>query len=100
MRFFNRPLNFDALFAGGDVFAFQALQALAKKGINVPQEVAVIGIDNTALNMHIMPPLTSVEIQPALEIKSCLKAIISLIDCSKKTVKKQIRVSVVKRESA
>jgi len=99
IRFFSRPLNFDAILSSGDVFAFQAIQALTRLGISVPEKVAVIGIDNTVLNIHIIPPLSSIEIQPVSELRTCLKDIIKLLDNPLTRIQKKFKIQVVKRES-
>jgi LacI family transcriptional regulator len=54
-----RPL---ALFACNDVCAQQVLNICREHGINVPEEVAVLGVDNDDVLCHLCePPLTSIE---------------------------------------
>ncbi|HEX3627874.1 MAG TPA: DNA-binding transcriptional regulator [Verrucomicrobiae bacterium] len=54
-----RPL---ALFACNDVFAQQVLNACRERGIKVPEEVAVMGVDNDDVLCNLcQPPLTSIE---------------------------------------
>lgn len=53
--------QFDALFvATSDVVAIGAIQALQEAGINIPEDVSVVGFDNIDLCDFINPPLTSV----------------------------------------
>lgn len=49
-----------AVFAWSDDVAIQMMRLLRERGIRVPQDVAVIGFDSTALCDHTDPPLTSV----------------------------------------
>lgn len=50
----------DAVFACSDRMALGALQALHERGLAVPDDVAVIGVDGTVLGEHAQPRLTSV----------------------------------------
>lgn len=61
-----RP-DVDAVFAASDVMAGGALQALREAGRRVPDDVALIGFDDSAIARHTDPPLTSVR-QPTAEM--------------------------------
>jgi len=52
--------NIDAVFASNDQMALGVLHAAHKRGINVPDELAVVGVDNIAEASHFWPPLTTV----------------------------------------
>ncbi len=53
-------LEFDAIFAGDDEAAVGALTALSQAGVRVPQDVALVGFDDTFLSRYLTPPLTTV----------------------------------------
>ena len=55
----------DAIFAFNDSLAIGALRALQDRGVRVPDDVAVAGIDNTTQGAFASPPLTT--IAPDLE---------------------------------
>jgi len=55
--------KFDAVFAGNDMMASGALQALNRAGVRVPEEVAVVGFDDIPLARHI--GLTTVQVHIA-----------------------------------
>ena len=55
--------KFDAVFAGNDMMASGALQALNRAGVRVPDEVAVVGFDDIPLARHI--GLTTVQVHIA-----------------------------------
>ncbi|MFF1375928.1 LacI family DNA-binding transcriptional regulator [Streptomyces sp. NPDC058308] len=57
----------DAVFAGSDVMAAGARQVLRTAGRRIPQDVALIGFDDSAIARHMDPPLTSVR-QPITEM--------------------------------
>lgn len=63
----NRSHGITALFAFNDYAAIGALHALQDLGINVPDDVALVGFDNTYLSRQMRPTLTSVS-QPTEEI--------------------------------
>jgi DNA-binding LacI/PurR family transcriptional regulator len=50
----------DAVFACSDRMALGALQALHERGVAIPDDVAVIGVDGTVLGEQAQPRLTSV----------------------------------------
>jgi len=52
--------DLDAIFASCDLTATGVLQALAEAGRRVPDDVAVVGFDDSALAVCTTPPLTSV----------------------------------------
>jgi DNA-binding LacI/PurR family transcriptional regulator len=53
--------QFDAIFAASDTIALAAIQALVTAGIEVPQDVSVVGFDDIAIAAQFVPPLTSVK---------------------------------------
>ncbi|MFF7307773.1 substrate-binding domain-containing protein [Streptomyces sp. NPDC008137] len=61
-----RP-TLDAVFAASDVTAAGARQALREAGRRIPDDVALVGYDDSAIARHMDPPLTSVR-QPIEEM--------------------------------
>jgi DNA-binding LacI/PurR family transcriptional regulator len=56
-----RGVKFDAIFAASDMIAIGAMRALAQHGLNVPNDVAVIGFDDLPAASLTTPPLTTVQ---------------------------------------
>ena len=52
--------SFDGVFAASDLLAMGAIRALAEKNLRVPENVSVIGYDDTPSAASFVPPLTSV----------------------------------------
>ena len=50
----------DAVFAGNDQMALSVLQTACRQGIEVPQDLAVVGFDGLQEAAHYWPPLTTV----------------------------------------
>ncbi|MEU6371433.1 LacI family DNA-binding transcriptional regulator [Streptomyces sp. NPDC046931] len=61
-----RP-GLDAVFAESDVMAAGARQVLREAGRRIPDDVALVGFDDSAIARHMDPPLTSVR-QPIEEM--------------------------------
>ncbi|GAA3964186.1 LacI family DNA-binding transcriptional regulator [Streptomyces marokkonensis] len=61
-----RP-DVDAVFAASDVTAAGARRALREAGRRIPDDVALVGYDDSAIARHMEPPLTSVR-QPIEEM--------------------------------
>lgn len=57
----------DAIVAASDKMAFGAMRALQDEGLNVPQDVAVVGFDDLEAAATFQPPLTTVR-QPIRQI--------------------------------
>ena len=65
----------DAVFVASDVMAAGALAELRRQRRSVPDDVAVVGFDDSILARHSNPPLTSVR-QPVEEIGSTIARIL------------------------
>jgi LacI family transcriptional regulator len=63
----NRGEPFTAIFAANDQMAFGAALALHKRGLRVPDDVSLIGLDDLAGAAHSIPPLTTIH-QAAIEL--------------------------------
>ncbi|MEE1784524.1 LacI family DNA-binding transcriptional regulator [Streptomyces sp. SP17BM10] len=61
-----RP-EIDAVFAASDLMAVGALAVLRARGLDVPGDVALVGVDDSPVARHLDPPLTSVR-QPIEEM--------------------------------
>ncbi|MGW0087384.1 LacI family DNA-binding transcriptional regulator [Streptomyces sp. NPDC003393] len=66
-RLLERAPDVDAVFAGSDVMAAGARQVLREQGRRIPDDVALVGYDDSAIARHMDPPLTSVR-QPIEEM--------------------------------
>ena len=54
-----------AFFADNDVIAIGAMRAMQAHGYHLPEDISIIGVDNTMLSQVCMPPLTSFQISCA-----------------------------------
>ncbi len=51
-----------AIFAGNDWMALGAIEAIVSKGLTVPHDLAVVGVDDITQAAHTYPPLTTIGI--------------------------------------
>ncbi len=56
-----------AIFAANDMMAFGVIRALMDAGRRIPEDVSVIGFDNTEISSIVHPPLTTIH-QPKAEL--------------------------------
>lgn len=49
-----------ALFVGADIMAVAAIQALESIGLNVPNDVSIVGFDDVTIAQYSHPPLTTI----------------------------------------
>lgn len=98
---FNRKNFPDAIFAVNDLSAIGAIKALHKLGLRVPEDVSVIGFENSLYAKIIDPGLTSV-MQPGSEMgKYSAELLFKRIESEKdyNPQLKVLRTSLVVRES-
>lgn len=69
-----------AILAANDQSAFAVLEVAQKLGINIPQELSVIGFDNTPESAYTSPPLTTVDQAIAMLGTRAAELLIGLIE--------------------
>jgi len=79
----------DGICCGNDLIAIGAIKALKEKGINVPKDVKVIGLDDIFICGYIDPPLTTIR-QPVYDMGR--EAVNLLIDMIEKRESNLLRV--------
>lgn len=78
-RLLERKIPFTALFCANDETAVGAMEALRQAGRRIPEDVSIIGFDDTHLAAHLTPALTTVRIDKealgALAVRRLLEQI-------------------------
>jgi LacI family transcriptional regulator len=72
----NRP---DVIFAANDMMALGCYDAALKKGLNIPDDIAVVGFDDIFISQYLNPPLTTVKAQIEDEGKKAAELLIEKI---------------------
>jgi signal transduction histidine kinase/DNA-binding LacI/PurR family transcriptional regulator/DNA-binding response OmpR family regulator len=75
-----RRARFDALAAASDNMAIGALKLLLRRGIGVPEEVAVAGLNDEIQSQYITPPLTTAPLHFYEQGRQALKIVLALLD--------------------
>lgn len=68
------------LFADNDVIAIGAMQAMRQFGIKVPQDVCIVGVDNTLLSRVSSPTLSSMQISRSVLGKMAIAVLLKQIN--------------------
>jgi DNA-binding LacI/PurR family transcriptional regulator len=93
-----RKINIDAIFAANDFMAVGAMETLQKRKIKIPEDIALIGFDDSPLSPYLVPSLTSVK-QPFYEMAyEGLETLVSQIKSAAQIGHQKID-EIVKRDS-
>ena len=65
-RLLESDAEFDGMFIASDLMARGALQVLARAGLRVPEDIALVGFDDSPVATSVKPPLTTMR-QPSFE---------------------------------
>ena len=75
-----------AIFAGNDEMAYGVMQAAGDLGIQIPEDLALVGFDDIASSAHMRPPLTTVR-QPFYEMgQRSISLLLSLVEAARTRV--------------
>ena len=90
----------DAIFTGNNLITLGALETIHKRGLKIPEQVAVVGFDDMYWSISLNPPLTAVR-QPAYEIgKRAAELLIQRInDPSRSTINMILKTELMVRSS-
>lgn len=88
-----------AVFAASDVVALGAISAIQAAGLNIPQDIAIVGFDDIFLAAHACPPLTTVRV-PAYGLGwTAADVLITLIEGDEEVSSVTLETELVIRES-
>lgn len=79
-RLLDSGQTFTAVFAANDQTAFGARMALYRRGVRVPDDVSIVGVDDLPATAYATPPMTTVR-QPIYEIGlAAAHALLTMLD--------------------
>lgn len=78
-RMEHTPIDFDGVFASSDLQAFTAISLMSAQGIQVPEQVQVVGYDDIEMASHFRPRLSTVRQPLELAGPAILDALVSQI---------------------
>ena len=90
-----------AIFASNDEMAAGVIHAVRQRGLSVPEDLSVIGFDDTAIAAHIWPPLTTVR-WPIISMarSAALKLVSGIIDPGKQVPEPSLFLSTLVRRAS
>lgn len=100
---FNLPNPPNGIFASGDIIAVSTIQSAKKRGIKIPEELAVIGFNNDPISQIIDPNLSTITHPAAKMGKASAEIILKNLKSNKKNEVKEItflNTEVLIRESS
>ena len=88
------------MFCANDLLAVGALSALAEAGRRVPEEISVVGFDDTELARHCAPPLTTMRIHSRDMARSAARRLLERVEnASLPAVRIEFPIDLVIRKS-
>jgi DNA-binding LacI/PurR family transcriptional regulator len=94
-----RP-DIDAVFAASDLMAAGAMSVLEAAGRRIPQDVAIVGYDDSPVAATARPPLTSVR-QPIEEMgREMVRLLLELVDASDRAPRRVILATELIRRAS
>ncbi len=90
----------DAIFGRNDKVACIAMRAVQTRGYHVPEDIAVIGFDNSTLGQYCMPPISSMEMQREKMAETAINMLRQMIE--EKIVPEPVfyKTRLIERESS
>ena len=98
-----KRLNADSYFITSDSMAIGSIKAIKEAGYMIPQDIGIIGFDNTIMSNYCDPTLTTIEIPKYVMGKRAMEILIDLIEKGKSDLSNEfssvllIRVSTTRR---
>ncbi len=75
-----------AVFVGNDQMAYGFLEVAEQRGVQLPQDIALVGFDDNLLSAHMKPPLTTIR-QPFFEIgHNAIETLLTMVDLEHQAV--------------
>lgn len=88
-----------AVFAASDVYAAELMRFLLRHGVRVPEDISVVGFDDTPLCELTTPSLTSVRQDGAMRASCAMEALCALAEGKPARERVVLPVCLVERES-
>jgi len=79
-RLLARPVLPTAIFATNDWMAVGAMEAVLEKGLRVPQDISIVGLDDIVISAHLRPPLTTIAIPKTRLAKEATELLLGQIN--------------------
>jgi len=89
-----------AVFCANDLLAIGAVSALGRRGLRIPQDVSVVGFDDTEWSRHAVPPLTTMRLHAQPMARAAIRKLIERLEFPESPpVTVEFPIDLVDRES-
>jgi DNA-binding LacI/PurR family transcriptional regulator len=92
-------IPFDAIFASSDMLAMEAISALRDKGLDVPNDIAVVGYDDIVLARYGHPALTTIRQPVESGADALVEALLKIVE-GKRPKPQILPTELIVRESS
>lgn len=97
--FLDKEIPFSAILASEDLLAISAMHALYKKGFKIPEDVPIIGFNNSLLCECTIPKLTSVDNMVETLCNTAVNVLRDVFDNKTVTSKMTLSAKLVERDT-
>lgn len=94
-----RGLHFDSVIAATDELAVGALKYLHARGLRVPEEISVIGCNNSELSICCEPELTTIDNRVEVLCKTTIDSVMALLSGDTVKQKQTVKCHLVRRST-
>ncbi len=99
-RLLERNRHLSAVFCANDLLAIGALSALSERSLGVPDDICVLGFDDSELARHASPPLTTMRIHSRDMARSAARRLLERIEIGNlPPVRMEFPIDLVVRKS-
>lgn len=98
-RLLDKDIEISAVFAMSDVMAIGAIRAIRDRGLNVPEDISIMGFDGTTLADYYNPKIVSVRQGYKQMAVRSVEILISMIDLNKPATHELIPFTLTDGES-
>ena len=103
MRFYQEKmeeiLEYTAIFALSDYYAIEMMNYLQTHGVRVPEDISIMGFDDSPLCNYCSPAMTTARQGITLRAKKAIEVLINLRNGSEKRSMMEFPVMIIERES-
>jgi DNA-binding LacI/PurR family transcriptional regulator len=100
LRLLDRAPDLTAVFCANDLLAIGALSALAARSVRVPEDVSVMGFDDTELARHASPPLTTMQIHSRDMARGAVRRLLERVEnADMPTIRVEFPIDLIVRKS-
>ena len=96
---FSENDGFDGIFASNDIIASVCVSVSLSRGFRIPEDIKIVGYDDTNISSMIFPPLTTVRQDYKLLAETAVSTLIDLMDGKRVPDKQVFPVTLIERKT-